>query len=177
MGKKALDFDPLSVGAWQYLEAFLMMSRDFPGAREASRHALAIDPADELALAYLGYTELLDHKYNDALAVFQKIQGEDVCTLCLRLGGIAMVEHSLGHADESRRALDEVITKSAGSGGYQIAEAYAWRGETDKAFEWLERSYRQRDGGLSQLKTDPLLGSLRSDPRYKAMLAQLKLPE
>ena len=58
--------------------------------------------------------------------------------------------------------------KSAQGAAYQIAEAYAWRGEKDKAFEWLERSYRQRDGGLSAIKYDPLLASIRGDPRYHA---------
>ncbi len=48
---------------------------------------------------------------------------------------------------------------------FQIAEIYAYRGETDKAFEWLERAYKQRDGGLSQMKGDPLLRSLERDPR------------
>jgi ribosomal protein L17 len=87
-----------------------------------------------------------------------------------------MAEHSLGRAKESRRALDELIAKTAPGNAYGIAEAHAWRGETDKAFEWLERAYQQRDGGLDALKIDPLLESLRTDPRYKAMLKKINLP-
>ena len=60
---------------------------------------------------------------------------------------------------------------------YQIAEVYAWRGEADKAFEWLERSYAQDDGGLSFIKVDPLLKSVESDPRFAAFLRKLGLPE
>jgi serine/threonine-protein kinase len=71
----------------------------------------------------------------------------------------------------------EAIAKSADVVPYQIAEAYAWRGEKDKAFEWLERAYRQRDGDLKRIKADPRLTSLFSDPRYKAMLKKLNLPE
>jgi len=177
MGRRTVDVDPFSVRGWQYLANFLTMSGDLGAAREASRHALAIDPSNEYALAYLGYVELLDHNYADAMTLFQKIQSDDVCSLCLRLSGIAMVEHSLGHTKESQRALDETISKAAQTGAFQIAEAFAWCGKIDKAFEWLERAYRQRDGGLFQLKTDPLLRTLRSDPRYKAMLKELNLPE
>ena len=47
----------------------------------------------------------------------------------------------------------------------------------DKAFDWLERAYRQRDGGLSDIKTDPPLANLRDDPRYNAFLRKMNLPE
>jgi hypothetical protein len=75
--------------------------------------------------------------------------------------------------------------RSAGTGAvkcnqndsaFQIAEIYADRGETDKAFEWLERAYKQRDGGLAQIKGDPLLRNIESDPRYRAFLQKMKLP-
>ena len=78
-----------------------------------------------------------------------------------------MAEHTLGHVQESQHALDELIAKDALDSAHQIAEAYAWRGEKDKAFEWLERAYQQRDGGLTEVKFDPLLASLRGDPRYQ----------
>ena len=59
---------------------------------------------------------------------------------------------------------------------YQIAQVYAWRGENDKAFEWLERAYRQRDGGLTYLPYDRLLASLHTDPRFRGLLRKLRLP-
>ena len=88
-----------------------------------------------------------------------------------------MAEHTLGNVKESQQALDELVAKYAQADAYEIAEAFAWRGEKNKAFEWLERAYQQRDGGLSDLKLDPLLASLRGDPRYKTLLKTMKLPE
>jgi hypothetical protein len=87
-----------------------------------------------------------------------------------------MAEHTLGHAKESQRALDELIAKYAHDSAYQIADVYAWRGEADKAFEWLERAYVQRDGGLGGIKVDPVLKSLWTDARFAAMLKKLGLP-
>ena len=66
--------------------------------------------------------------------------------------------------------------KDQNDSAFQIAEIYAYRGETDKAFEWLERAYKQRDGGLPEMKGDPLLLSLERDPRYIAFLKKMKLP-
>ena len=53
---------------------------------------------------------------------------------------------------------------------------YAWRGETDRALEWLERAHAQRDGGLILVKVDPLLRGLRGNPRYTALIRKINLP-
>jgi hypothetical protein len=60
---------------------------------------------------------------------------------------------------------------------YQVGDVYAWRGEKDKAFEWLERAYQQRDSGLNGIAYDPLLSSLQSDPRFGALLKKLELAD
>jgi hypothetical protein len=88
-----------------------------------------------------------------------------------------MAEHTLGHATESQQGLDELIAKHTHGYSYEIAQVYAWRGEKDKAFEWLERSYQQREGDLVYIKDDELLVPLRGDPRYKALLRRMNLPE
>ena len=59
---------------------------------------------------------------------------------------------------------------------YQIAQVYAVRGEKDKAFEWLQISFDDHDGGTPSLLVDPLLRGLRDDSRYKAMLEKVGLP-
>ena len=88
-----------------------------------------------------------------------------------------MVEHALGHAAESQRAVTRLIGAPWALGAsYQIAQVQAFRGETDRAFEWLEHAYEQHDPGLSYLKTDPFLRGLRPDPRYAALLRKMKLP-
>jgi hypothetical protein len=65
----------------------------------------------------------------------------------------------------------------ASSGAYEIAQNYAFRGQVDQAFDWLDRAYRQHDNSLWMTKWDPLLKNLRGDPRYKVFLRKIKLPE
>ena len=89
-----------------------------------------------------------------------------------------LVFHALGRHSESDAALAAAKSKHAGVKALdQIAEVHAFRGETDLAFEWLERAYDQRDGGLREIKGDRLMRALVGDPRYKALLTKLKLPE
>jgi TolB-like protein/Flp pilus assembly protein TadD len=175
--RKVTEIDPFSAAAWRTLSEALYTNSELRAAREAARRSLAVDPANPQTINDLGTIELLDQRPAEALAAFQRIPSDDVSSLGFRATGIAMAEHSLGHARESQQALDEAIANAAQIVAYQIAYAYAWRGEKNKAFEWLERAYRQHDGGLTQLKTDPLLAALRSDPRFKAMLKKINLPE
>jgi len=170
--RKAIELDPLSHSAWQTLTSYLISTRDFAAARKASRRALEISPQSDFSLNDLGLLQLLEGRAEDALATFRKIDNEG-----FRLSSVAMAEHTLRHERESQRALGQLIAQHATEAAFQIAEIYAWRGEKDKAFEWLERAYRQRDGGLSDIKTDPPLADLRNDPRYNAFLLKMDLPE
>ena len=68
--------------------------------------------------------------------------------------------------------------REAGHGSpYELAILYAGLGDRDKAFTWLETAYQRRDIGLIRLKTDFLLDSLRSDPRFVAMMGKVGLPK
>jgi len=69
----------------------------------------------------------------------------------------------------------ELIARHASDSAYQVAEAYAWRGDKNKSFEWLETAIRQRDSGLNGIAFDPLLEHLHGDPRFDAVLRKLKL--
>ena len=94
-----------------------------------------------------------------------------------RLPVQAMCQHVLGNAAGSNEALARFIEDHSEGGAYQIAQVYAFRGENDQAFEWLEIAYKDRDGGLFLAKADPFLKSLRSDPRFAAFLKKMGFPE
>jgi adenylate cyclase len=170
--RKSIAIDPLSSRGWEALGTFLLAQKDFPATHEALRRALEIQPDDALSLNRWGVLQILEGKAQDALSTYRKIDDDG-----FRLYGIAMSEHTLGHAKESQQALDEAITKHAKDSAYQIAEAYSWRGDKDDAFDWLERAYGQGDAGLAEAKIDPLFESLHGDPRYKALLRKLNLAE
>jgi TolB-like protein/Tfp pilus assembly protein PilF len=170
--KKTTELDPMSSNAWDNLGYFYAAAGDYAPADEALGRALQIDPTAASALADLGILRLLQGRGEAALVAFRKVDQERY-----RLTGIAMAEHTLGHAKESQQALDESTARHAQEDAYEIAEAFAWRGEKDRAFEWLERAYGQLDAGLGLIKNDPLLKSLHADPRFNALLRRMNLPE
>jgi serine/threonine-protein kinase len=169
--KKAIDADPLSNAAWGNLGVYHNGLGQFVAARKALKRALEINPDSVYAHWNLGLTELLEGHADTALAEFPESNAT-----AFHQAGIAMAQYSLHHAAQSQTALDALLATMTERWAYQIAEVYAWRGERDQAFDWLRRAYTQHDGGLIQVKYDPLLTSLRSDARYAAMLRQMNLP-
>jgi len=93
-----------------------------------------------------------------------------------RLQGSALAYHALGRKQESDRALAELIAEHQADGAFLIAEVYAFRGEADSAFLWLERAYKRREETITEMKGDPLRVSLERDPRYAAFLKKMRLP-
>jgi serine/threonine-protein kinase len=81
-----------------------------------------------------------------------------------------MAHYDLGDTKESEQQLARLIAKYAFGAAYQIAEVYAWRGDKDHAFAWLERARVQHDAGMSYVKVDPLLRKIKGDSRYSALL-------
>ena len=82
---------------------------------------------------------------------------------------ISMAQHDIGHAPQSQQALDALAARADGPEGnvaYRVALVHSWRGESDSAFEWLERAYARHDLELRWLKNDLFL---RQDPRRPAL--------
>src|ERR1035441_424375 len=169
--KKTTELDPLSSNAWRVLGYPLYVGGDPPGARKALSRSLEIAPERERAHLHLGITWLLEGNPSAALAEIRREPD-----WAYRQTGLALAEHDLGRVKEAREALNALISKDAHDAAYQVAEVYAWRSEPDNAFAWLDRAYTQRDGGMAELKYDPLLAKLRGDPRYAAMLKRMNLP-
>ncbi|MEY2577169.1 MAG: hypothetical protein QOF80_2656, partial [Verrucomicrobiota bacterium] len=90
--------------------------------------------------------------------------------------GLALAHYIRGEHKEADAALADLIAHAHDRLAYQIAEVYSVRGEADKAFEWLETSFNQHDGGTLSLLVDPLLRNLRDDPRYKQLGVKLGMP-
>ncbi len=91
--------------------------------------------------------------------------------------GLALAYHDLGYSEKSNEALQYVIDNHAHDSSYQIAGIYAYRGENDLAFEWLENAYATRDGGLPLILASSQFDGLHDDPRFDELLKRVGLVE
>src|SRR5439155_530876 len=92
--------------------------------------------------------------------------------------GLPLAYHALGRKADSDAALAALIAKYEKDGPSNIASVYAYRGEADKAFEWLDKAVEFGDGGLGEIVTDNLFEKNHADPRWLAFLRKIgKAPE
>jgi tetratricopeptide (TPR) repeat protein len=163
--------DPLNADSWYLLvETEYLMGRLDQAAAD-SKKALELSPDLVEGPGWLSYIYILQGRPQDALPEIERVSNSE-----FRLHLYALAYHALGREKESDAVLRELIAKYHVIGAYQIAEVYAFRNQSDEAFEWLDRAHAQRDSGLIETKVDPLLNSLHNDPRYAALLKKLNLP-
>jgi serine/threonine protein kinase/Tfp pilus assembly protein PilF len=171
LSRRAVELDPLRASAHQALAFNAWWAGRLDEAEAAVRKGLDLDPQYPWLHTLLSRIYLARSRPREALA-----EAERDTAPAFRLQGLALAYHALVRKQESDRALAELISKYKATGAFQIAEVYAFRGEFDAAFTWLERAYAQRDGALTFTKGDPLLASLERDERYAAFLKKMRLP-
>ncbi len=176
LSKRLVEIDPLSPATHVSLGNRYVFARRYDRGIEQCRKALELDPNFAPAHAHLYRAYLAKEMYEEAIAEIQR---------AVDLSG-GWPKHDLAYAyamagkrDDARKILHELIEDSKRgvvelSG---IARIYAALGETDQAFGWLEKAYEDHEHWLVALKVDPMFDSLRSDPRFQALLRRMNFPE
>ncbi len=86
--------------------------------------------------------------------------------------GRALVFQAMG--DQERASVElETLIELGYQWTYEIAQNYAFRGELDEAFAWLDRAFDRHDSSLVFTVGDPFLDNLRDDPRFEDVLERL----
>ena len=168
--KQALELDPLRVGVKVNLGMALMYSNQLEEAVTILNSAIEVNPQFPTSHYRLGLCYLLLGKSELALAEIEKESMED-----WRIQGQALAYTGTAKDAQAETLLKTFITNYQDVSAFQIAEVYAYRKETTKAFEWLEKAYSLRDGGLTSILGNPWLRSLEKDPRYSEFLIKMKL--
>jgi len=168
--RKAVDLDPVNPQARAFLAFNLAATKRFAEARAEFPRVVELNPAAPWAHAGLGLSYLLEGKFEQSVAATEGEAGE-----WARLLIVACARWGQKKIPEADAALAQLTKDFAETAAYQIAEVHAYRGDKDKAFEWLERARQQRDPGLAGLHKDPLLTNLHDDPRWNAFLHTMGL--
>ena len=171
LAEQVVVLEPLRSNSYLGLGHLLYVAGRYDEARSELQKALDMNPQATFAHFTLGKILIEEKKLQQALAEVEKEPSD-----WAKLTAQALVYHGLGREQDSNSALAELVAKYGTGGAYQIAQVYAYRGESDKSFEWLEHAYKQRDGGLTDIKTDPLFKNLRRDQRFTELLKKMHLP-
>jgi len=183
--KKALELDPLSLPINNFMAMTYFYAGDYAQSYRQFQHTIEMDPSFPLAHDYFSGLLAFMGRYEEAIQENQKAQllrgsspdeaaAEAAAMLkAFRTGGEAGFWHRL--LEETLQARERAPRSVTAS---EVAGAYALVGDKDKAFEWLDKAYEEREGqSISLLKCEPAYKNMRSDPRFAAMLRRMGLPE
>jgi len=176
--KRALEIEPLDLSTGALASNAYYVARQYDRAIEQAKTVYDVDPSHVSGRYFL--TEAYNGKgmYAEAIELSgQSLQTDPTSQLALATLGYA-------HAKSGqRRKAEEVInrykeiSKTQYVAPFLVAMIYVALGEKEQAFVELEKSYAEQDWHCHRLKTEPLMDSLRDDPRYKDLLKRMNLPE
>jgi TolB-like protein/Flp pilus assembly protein TadD len=170
--ERANRVDPLHAVNRTFLADVLMDLEEFEAAESELLRAEQLFPDTNLAVIPRARLSLLQNQPEKALEYLPRAQADAPATSGADdvLMYKAMAFHSLGQSAESNRAMEAFEAKNGDKYPVQVAAAFAWRGEVDKAFDYLLFGVnRTRDYGVGDLLV-PELRAVREDPRWSGLL-------
>jgi serine/threonine-protein kinase len=167
--QQIVERDPLNDSAVGALAMYLLQADRFEASAAMFVRQLQLNPHAFGNHGLIGVNLALLGDGEQALAAIAREPHEGY-----RLWAAAIALWTMGRREDSEAALKELKIHPQGS-AYDIAQVYALRGENNVAFQWLDKACGERQGGCETLKADRFLRGLRHDPRYRALLAKMKL--
>jgi serine/threonine protein kinase/tetratricopeptide (TPR) repeat protein len=174
--ERALELDPGSVPINAALEVLFFNSRQYDRAIDQGKKVLKLDPDFPDAHRYMGLGYLEKKSLKKALQEFEaaeKLSGSKG----IYLADIGYAQALAGNREEAQKIEGKLIEESEKKyvSSLRIARIFVGLGDEDRAFEYLEKAYENRDDGLATLKVDPRLDPLRDDPRFGAFVEKMNL--
>ena len=171
---RAVELDPLSLIINADLGWFLDNAGLSDRALQQLRRTIDLEPNFAPAHLYLGQVYERKGLYAQATAAYQR--SADLSRSRSRPAALGHLYAISGNRAEATKIIDELLQQPHPS-PVAIAIVYTGLGDLDRAFEWLERGYRERSDWLIYLPSYPFYDPLRGDPRFKDLLRRMKLPE
>jgi TolB-like protein/Tfp pilus assembly protein PilF len=165
--------DPVNVSALFNLGLIQRATGRYDAAIASLRTVLSLSPGAGGAHAGLGLTLMQKGDPAAALAEIEQEKGENWRMISLPMAYCALRRKA--EADGARNAL---IAKYEKESPFNIAYVYAFCGDADNAFEWLDKAVAYQDPGLSFILAESLFDKIHSDPRWLPFLRKIgKAPE
>ena len=151
----------------------LSFNGKLPEAIEQLQNAVSLNPSSDWLRLPLAWVQFLS---GDAKTALDTIDRPENSPEVRQFARPTMLDALGQHAQADReQAIAE--KKFGGAQGAELALLYAYRGDNDRAFAWLDEAFKAHEEGLVFIKQYHGFDSLHTDPRYRALLKKLKLPE
>ncbi len=160
--------DPANTENHFFLSLLNLYEGNLQASQESARTVLSLNPDFPMVRQILGLNELRQGRLQQGNAIMEAERAEFA-----RPVGLALSYYSMGRKAESDAELAKAIQRSPQAVAVNVAHAYAYRGDTELAFKWLDKAVQFRDSGIFVVIHDQAFEPMRKDPRWTAMLRQI----
>ena len=174
---KALRLDPLSLLINVNLGCILYFKRKYDEAIEQCLKTVEMDANYLLSYWFLGAGYMGKGMWKEVISAEEKAVALSEGSPYF-MGFLGYAYAMSGQKDKARRTLNQLenLSKEKYVSNYSKAMIYLGLGEKARLFEYLEKAYKAREPLLAlTLKSAPIFDSVRSDPRFKALLKKMGL--
>jgi len=174
--REALRLEPDNALAWDQLAWALAYQQppDAIEAEKAAREAIRLQPTSPAAHYHLGRALMFQGRFDDAALAFQR--SREVGSVQYEVLGMGQLRLAEGKYDVAIAYFLKVPALHTAVPQYWLAEAYAAKGDKDKAIAALQESFKLGFRDLSAINASPRLSALRADPRFQHLLQQYQKP-
>ena len=163
VGEYVATRDPVNPVGYLNLSNNYIMAERLDEAIKSARTALWLSPGIGGARYRLGEAFLRKGQPEQALAFFRLEEDDE-----WRVKGTALASYDLGRLTVYEQAFTELRERWGERWPIEIAHVYAWIGDADEVFSWLEKELEVN--GLSGVMVDNFFTSLHDDPRWQPLL-------
>jgi TolB-like protein/DNA-binding winged helix-turn-helix (wHTH) protein/Flp pilus assembly protein TadD len=174
--KRAFELDPLSAMINTWLGLRYYDARRYDEAIEQGRKVLEFDPSFAAAHLLLGQAYVQKGLHAQAISELQSatsLSGDSP----LYMAQVGVAYAAAGKNAEALRVSDQLqkVARRSYVSSYGLAQIYAALGDKQHAMKWLQSAYDERAVWMQYLKVDPVLDSVRSQPRFQDLVRQMGL--
>jgi serine/threonine protein kinase/tetratricopeptide (TPR) repeat protein len=176
--KRALELDFVSTVLNYDLALKLLWARRFDPAIEQAQKALDMDPGFAVAHWVRGQALAAKGMYPEAVAEYEKFSAL-TSSSPMAVAYLGNANARLGDRRQALQSLDKLrsLSKQRYVSPRLVAIVYVGLGEKDQALKWLEMAYAERSGFVFSLRAEATWDSLRSEPRFQAIIRKLNFPQ
>lgn len=161
--KYSIARDPVDANRHWNLAIAYLSAGQVDDAIAGIQTVLSLSPNRVGANYLLGSALLLKGDAQAALEAFERESDEEY-----RVKGTSIALYELDRKTEFEEKFGELREKWGDEWPSEIAQVYSWIGDSDAAFQWLDRAVAQNESGLMQSWLSPLYRGLHGDPRWLA---------
>jgi TolB-like protein/tRNA A-37 threonylcarbamoyl transferase component Bud32/Flp pilus assembly protein TadD len=167
-------YDPFGYWANQFLIGHMFMAGRYAEAVEEGKQMIELFPTSTGIRNFYALSLWQLGRYEEALDQYAQGWGADADFVQT----LQSVYAEGGPEAALRARADQLaaLSESQPVDALSIALYYAFAGDVDPAFVWLERALEKRTPQILHIPMDPRFDSLRSDPRYKDLMERIGLP-